>query len=58
MHAPEEVHDMYPALQVIPQLGPLPPQVEVPFATVGQDAQDVVPHDLTLVLLEQAPLHM
>ena len=51
MQPPDEVHDMNPPLQVIPQLGPLPAQVELPFAVVGQAVHDV-PHELTLVLLE------
>lgn len=47
---------MYPELHVIPQLGPVPPQVVVPFVVVGQAAHEVGPHDITLVLLAQAPL--
>jgi hypothetical protein len=41
---------MNPVLQVIAQ--PPAPQLVVPFATVGQAVHDVVPHELTLPLLE------
>ena len=51
MHALEVRHCMNPLLQVIPQLGPVPPQLAVPFATVGQAVHDV-PHEFVLVLLE------
>ena len=51
MHALEVRHCMNPLLQVIPQLGPAPPQLAVPFATVGQAVHDV-PHEFVLVLLE------